>query len=393
MKILMLWKYYPQYLSQFYKKYAPVSSLPFEEHRNKIFEDHFGWPAELSQYMNQQGIQTEFIIANAESLQKKWAEENHFSSYSADGWEKEIAMEQIKRFQPDILWITSIFDYYGEFVQQALTYAKKAITWVGSPFVKEIDVSGFSVLITENPATFRSIQNQFEKTIVTKPAFDSDILEKIGGVEKKYDVTFIGGISPIHTKRAEILAYLIENGVDLKVFGYLSEQSSPGMKRALMQAGGHILKRRDIHKGLDALKCPFSQTAYQRNIEIIKTIHQGPVFGLDMYRTIAESRITLNVHIDVAGNHAGNIRMFETTGIGTCLLTEHSENISELFKAGEEVLTYTSKEELLRIIQEMLTMNDKVETIAKAGQKRTLQTYTLERLFNDIQPAFSTHDS
>lgn len=387
MKILMLWKYYPQYLSYFYKKNPSAFDQSFEKHRDKIFEDHFGWPAELSQYMNQHGIETEFIIANAESLQKKWAEENHFSSYSADGWEREIAMEQIKRFKPDILWIPFLFDYYGEFVQQALKYAKKAITWVGSPFIKEIDVSGLSVLITENPATFQSIHDRFDEVIVTKPGFDSSILEKIGSVEKKYDVTFIGGISPGHTKRAEILAYLIENGIELKVFGYLHEPSQ-GMKRALMQAGGHILKHRDIHKGLDALKSPFSQTAYQRNIEIIKTRHEGPVFGLDMYRTIAESRITLNVHIDVAGNHAGNIRMFEATGMGTCLLTEQSENIDKLFKHGEEVITYKSKEELLEIIQKMLSQNERVEQIAKAGQKRTLKSHTLEIMFNDIQPAY-----
>lgn len=76
MKILMLWKYYPQHLSYAYKKDYSVSDMSFKEHRDKIFDDHFGWPAEL----RQQGIETEFIIANAESLQEKWAEENNFSS-------------------------------------------------------------------------------------------------------------------------------------------------------------------------------------------------------------------------------------------------------------------------------------------------------------------------
>lgn len=389
MKVLMLWEYYPHYLSYFYRKHPYATGLSFEEHRNKIFDDHFGWPAELSKYMNQQGIQTEFIIANAENLQKKWAEENNFLSYSKDDWGKEIALEQIKRFQPDILWIPSIFDYYGKFVQQALAYAKKAITWVGSPFIKEMDVSGFSVLLTENPATFQSIQNLFEKVIVTKPGFDSDVLKKIGIAPKKYDITFIGGITLNHSKRAEILAYLIKNGIDLKVFGYIYEQPRLGLRNALLPAAGHILKRQDFREGIDVLKRTFVKSDYQRNVEIIKSVHQGPIFGLDMYRTLAASRITINVHIDVAGDYSGNMRMFEATGIGTCLVTEYTKDVREMFEPGKEILTYKSKEELVEIIQEMLNQNERIGQIAKAGQKRTLKSHTLERMLNDIQPAFN----
>ncbi len=384
----MLWKYYPQYLSYFYKKNSSVINISFEEHRNKIFDHHFGWPADLSRYMNKQGVQTEFIIANAEILQKKWAEENDFISYSVEGWEKEIAMEQIKRFKPDILWIPSIFDYFGDFVKRALPYCKKAITWVGSPW-SERDVSGFSVLLTENPSTFRSIQNRFEKVIVTKPGFDLEILKKIGSVEKRYDVTFIGQISINHTKRAEILAYLIKKGIDLKVFGFLREQQILGKWNGFRQAAGHILKRYDLHKGINALKRAFVKTDYQHSVEIIRSVHQGPAFGLDMYCTLASSRIVLNVHGDIAGNYAGNMRMFESTGVGSCLLTEHTKNINELFEPGRGILTYRSKEELLEIIQEMLGRKEKIEQIAKAGQKRTLQSHTIERMFNDIQPAFN----
>lgn len=389
MKVLMLWKYYPQYFSYFYKKYPYVADLSFKEHRNRIFDDHFAWPAELSKYMNQQGIEAEFIIANAESLQKKWAEENKFSSYSAESWEKEIVLEQIRRFKPDILWITSIFDYYGKFVKEALVYAKKAITWVGSPFMEEIDASGFSVLLTENPNTFQSIQSQFKKVIVTKPGFNPKILGKIGLKEKIYDVTFIGGITPIHTKRAKILAYLIKNGVNLKVFGYLYEQSLLKKSDGLRRVARHILKHQSFHEGLYILKRTFVKTEYQYNAEIIKSVNQGPVFGLDMYRILAASRIALNIHIDVAGNNAGNMRMFEATGIGTCLLTEHANNIYELFEPGVEILTYKSKEELLGIIQKVLNKDKRVEQIAQAGQKRTLQSHTIGRTFNDIKPAFS----
>src|SRR5205814_3328492 len=50
--------------------------------------------------------------------------------------------------------------------------------------------------------------------------------------------------------------------------------------------------------------------------------YQGEVWGVDMYQVLQRSRITLNSHIDMAGNEAGNVRLFESTGVGTFLLTE-----------------------------------------------------------------------
>ncbi len=110
---------------------------------------------------------------------------------------------------------------------------------------------------------------------------------------------------------------------------------------------------------------------------------------MDMYRVLAASRITLNTHSDFADNYAANQRLFETTGMGSCLLTEHAENIKELFVPGEEILTYNSKEELLEIIKTMLNQRERIEKIALAGQLRTLKDYTIERMFNNIKPAFN----
>ena len=389
MKVLMLWKYYPQYLSLFYEKYPHVIDLPFEEHQNNILDDHFSWHGDLSRYMNNMGIETVFIIANAESLQKRWAKENGFESYSKKGWEKEIVMEQIKRFQPDILWITSIFDYYGDFVRNALPYCKKAIAWVSCATPNNLDVSGFTDLITSHPEILKDKQHLFNNVIITKPGFDSSILDQIGHVEKKYDVVFIGGITPDHSKRAKTLAFIIENGIDLKVFGYFYEPPNIRSWDFLKQAIKYVSNFQYIRRGMKFFLEAYLQTNYQRDIKVIKKIHHCPVFGMEMFRALAASRISLNIHIDVADDHAGNIRLFESTGAGTCLLTEHSENIEELFEPGKEILTYSSKEELLDIINKMLNQNEKIEVIAKAGQERTLKDHDIERVFNDIKHVFN----
>ena len=62
-----------------------------------------------------------------------------------------------------------------------------------------------------------------------------------------------------------------------------------------------------------------------------------------MYRVLARSKIALNRHIDVAEDHANNMRLYEATGVGTFLITDAKRNLSELFEPGEEVVTYADE--------------------------------------------------
>lgn len=378
MKILILWKYYSEYLERFYEKYPQVINLPFVEHRKELFNDHFGWPADLNRYMNQRSIQTEFLIVNDELLQKKWAIENGFSSYSKRGWEKEIAMEQIKSFYPDILWIGSMFDYFGDFVNSALPYCKKTITWISCDIPRDLDVSGFNILVTSHPHILKNRLHLFEKVLITKPGFDPDILKKIGNTEKNYDVTFIGGITSAHKKRCETLAYLVENGINLQVFGILPELSKYSKSMEIIKF---------IPNSLYSSR-KSEETKHKKNEQILKSVYKGPVFGLDAYRILASSFMTVNAHGDVAKNYSGNMRMFESTGVGTCLITENHSNVNELFEPQKEILTYESKEDLLDLIKKMLKQKETILQIGKAGQKRTLKDHTIERMFNNLQPLF-----
>ena len=66
----------------------------------------------------------------------------------------------------------------------------------------------------------------------------------------------------------------------------------------------------------------------------------APVAGIDMYTLLHQSRLTFNKHTDQAGNCVGNMRMFEATGVGTCLLTDTGNNLPDLFEEDREVVTY-----------------------------------------------------
>jgi len=103
-----------------------------------------------------------------------------------------------------------------------------------------------------------------------------------------------------------------------------------------------------------------------------------PLYGMDMFNLFLNSRIVLNFHIGVAGNYAGNMRMFEVTGIGSCLLTDNKKNMEELFKTGSEVVVYDNVEDCIEKATWLLEHEEERKMISKAGQMRTLKYHTVE---------------
>jgi spore maturation protein CgeB len=73
----------------------------------------------------------------------------------------------------------------------------------------------------------------------------------------------------------------------------------------------------------------------------------------------------------------GNMRMYETTGMGTCLLTDSGDNMADLFEPDREVVTYSSIDECIEKSRYLLDHEDVRRKIALAGQQRTLRDHTM----------------
>jgi spore maturation protein CgeB len=110
-----------------------------------------------------------------------------------------------------------------------------------------------------------------------------------------------------------------------------------------------------------------------------------------MYSILKSSLITVNRHIDVAKNYAANMRLYESTGVGTMLLTDYKDNLHELFEIGKEVETYKTKEELADKVKYYLTHEKERGKIARAGQKRTLKDHTYEVRMKELAKIFEKY--
>ena len=73
------------------------------------------------------------------------------------------------------------------------------------------------------------------------------------------------------------------------------------------------------------------------------------------------------------------MRLFEATGVGTCLLTDWKQNLSEIFAPDLEVTTYKTAEECVDKVKWLLDHPKERKAIAEAGQARTLKEHTFEQ--------------
>jgi len=242
-------------------------------------------------------------------------------------------------------------------------------------------------LLTENPATLRSQQRLLENVIVTMPGFATGVLDRLGTVHVKRSAVFSGSITSRHQKRAEALACLLDGGIAADIFASVDAEPLSGTIGGLKLALWHVLKQGSLAEGLRTARRAVWPNPHERHCESLRKVANAPVFGMQMYRTLAGSKLVINAHIDVAGGNAGNMRMIEATGVGSCLVTDHGSNIEELFVPGKEVVTYGSKRELVEKVRWLLSDEEARKTIARAGQERTLKSHTLDRMLEDIAPA------
>jgi spore maturation protein CgeB len=97
---------------------------------------------------------------------------------------------------------------------------------------------------------------------------------------------------------------------------------------------------------------------------------------MELFRTLRDSRATLNVHAGSATRFTSNMRLFEATGAGTCLLTDAAPNLAELFEPDREVAVYSSDDECVEKARWLIAHDVERESMAVAGQQRCLAAHT-----------------
>lgn len=355
---------YPAYIDHMVKAHPLFSSMTYTEVLEDYFYDAYGWADFWKINLEATGnFLCEEVIMNAEFLQKKWATENKVK-YSEANWKNEIALEQIKAFKPDVLFLV---DQYNDNslstkIKQQVPSIKLLLGWDGILWHKPQTYEHMDVILTPVKETMSFYSDK--KMYFHKFGFEESVLKRLKKNNVPYESSFTGSIIPhpdYHLSRLHLIADLSRK-VDMNL--WIGSFPAPNMN--VLKA---IIKR---------------QWKYYSSIQQIRNSNKGEAYGLNMFNILYNSKIVFNSHGDNSPKSAANMRMTEVTGCGALLLTDWKENIGEFFKPDEEVVTYKTAAEAIDKIKMLLKNDNLRRTIATHGQKRTLSEYSYKERMKEF---------
>jgi len=348
--------FYERYLVNFYSFSPELTAAPFEKQIEALVEDGFSGNHIIAPYMEKFGYQSIFVVANNVYSQKSWLNEKNIWIDENKNWLHEIVKKQIEYYKPDVLYLSDPITFDAKFLATLSYRPKFIIGWRASDIPVGTSFVGFDLFLSGLKAT-----GEFALELGAKnyefffPGFPVKILNKISNVESKFDLSFVGSWTTAqHQKRNKLIEEICLFAEKTKSFYprfYLSGETHllPGVVRKYSGEERYGIK---MYKGLKEGKIVFDARGEIRN---------------------------LSNNVDIAKKETMNMRIFETTGVGSLLLTEYHENLSEFFEIGKEIDVFENEKELLeKIIFYKKNENIRRE-IAINGQKRCLKDYSMEK--------------
>ena len=383
---------YGIFARQFLKNNLDCEYLSYQELYDRFVRTRYGLSNFYAKHMEALGNEAQDLFASFEPLQKAWAREQGVE-YGEDTWLRDIVLAQVKAFQPDVLYLQDLYLLDQSFRQQLREACNKRVMIIGWRAAPTQDFTVFGdldVILTAAPHMVQKLRQGGANAVQMPLAFEHTILDEVKPVaERDLDFTFVGSLGSRnghHSQRYATIEKLMPS-TPLQVWGHVSESRPRSLRgRVLTKAiyqGNRILSGMGVSEE-QRTKLPLIRWGASRTSDLalpsIKLrypdrFHES-VFGLECYEILARSKIVFNSHIDCAENYAGNIRLYEATGMGACLVTDWKVNLPDLFEPDVELVTYRSAEECVEKVRYLLDHEDERQAISDAGQQRTLWDHT-----------------
>ena len=367
MKIAVLDTYYPAFLAKLYRAEPGLDRQRYETQLERLMDACFGTSDFYSRNLNALGCEAIDLVANCIPLQRAWAGKSGLQPNkhllglptrlfrlplvgSLLAWLPgivDLALAQVRALRPDVLYCQDVNFLPPRVLQALRPHARLIVGQIASPLPPTAFLHGYDLVLTSFPHFVDRLRGLGLRSDYFRIGFDTRVLERLGPVAQDLGSSFVGGISRHHMHAITLLEALATR-TDTVFYGYGAQALAPASP--------------------------------------VRQRHRGEVWGLDMYRALARSRVTINRHIGVAENFANNMRLYEATGVGTLLITDRKDNLQTLFDVGREVLAYGSTDEAIEIVNYYAARPQQAAEIARAGQTRTLAEHTYAHRMQELVP-------
>lgn len=363
LRFLLLNTDYPAFLRQVYDRSPALRTGSFDDQmaaRNSTF---FGVADAYAAGLRMSGHWAMDVHMNNATMQAAWARENGAADlipsprlrrrfrrgfvpwleWSRDStWLRAVLARQIEVYHPDVVFNHDIA-WAEPSVLQTLAPNSLLVGQHAAPPLPAWNYADYDLVFSSWPPTRQRFQREGVHCLPLRLAFDPRVLKKLGSPPRDLPLTFVGSLGDIHSARVRFLEAVCEGLPALSIWG----PSVRGLSRS----------------------------------SPLRDHYRGSAFGLDMYRVLVRSQITLNHH-GFAEPHANNMRLFEATGTGALLLTDSKNDLQGLYAPGLEVLTFDSADDCIETITGLT--KERCSAVAHAGQRRTLADHTWEQRIDEI---------
>jgi spore maturation protein CgeB len=343
----------------------------YEKVLKDVFEKKYSVSNNITKELNKKNYECAEIIHNLEILQKKWLRQ-----YGDINSKEEVIFQQIKYYNPDVLFIGDVNLLSNKFTERvrSISSVKLILCFHCAPFSKKnLDNLKFAdALITCTAGYRKKLKNLIKNDVfLMHHAFQNDL--EINFEEKRdFDVGFLGSLflnENLHIGRVSIIYNLIKNFNN----SYVAINFS---KLFILDFLMFILN--------SIIKLNFF-----KNIKIFYKIiyifffSKKPTFGKNMFDVLKNTKILINKHIEDT-EYAGNMRLFEGTGLGCLLITDYKKDLEKLFNINNDIVIYASEKQILEKINYYLKNNSIRISIAKSGYNKTKSFHNYLNRVNEL---------
>lgn len=346
--------YPPHYLQQKKEQWGDsIFSESRAQYRKRILSLGANFSDFYTYYLSELGWDAEeFILKDPLFLTKTASELYPFSTklknkwrrlrkiYNQDQYEQNIIRDYIEATNPHVMIIREHSglpsSFWAEFRKKMLVVSR-----IACPLPRDWNPSDFDLFYTVIPA-FKSFFEAHSRPAILSPSgFDPRILDRLEKKTKKYAVSFVGCIFP----------------------------DRDFTRHAFFES---IAKKTDLHWWGAYMETLPAESSLRRS-------YQGVTGGVEMFQILADSAVVLNDYSSTNMGLAVNMRICETLGVGSFLLTRQARNLTKDFPK-DLFATFENATDCLEKIQYFLKHEKEREEIAHRGQEFILQHYSYQEI-------------
>lgn len=306
----------------------------------------FGTADAYSHFLGKLGHVAHEVVVNCAPLQDAWSREHSPPRWRLGARRRDLIVRQAEWLEPDVVYVQNLSALKPETLRALRQRSRLLVGQIASEPPGPEQLEPFDLILTSFPHFVPMFQERGIDSEYFRIGFDPRILDHLDSDVDASDVVFAGTLRRSqHQQGNELLAAAAER-VPIDFWG------------------------------IGADDWPESSAIRRR--------YRGEAWGIDMFRILHRAKIALNRHIDVAADHANNMRLYEATGVGTLLLTDAKSDLATLFEPGTEVVTYSNADELVEAARHYLAHEEERAAIADAGQTRTLRDHTYARRMEEL---------